>query len=67
MQLLELKGAIVAKYGTQGKFAKEIGWTDNKMSRLVQGSYKPNTDEVVRIIDKLELDEAQYLRIFLRK
>ena len=46
MDLQRLKGEIVAVYGTQLEFSKAIGWHKNKVSKMVCGKYKPDTDEV---------------------
>ena len=65
MNVRRLKAEIVAEYGTQTEFSKVIGWHKNKVSKIVCGNYKPDTDEVAKIVDTLHLDEKKYLEIFL--
>ena len=65
LDLQRLKGEIVAVYGTQLEFSKAIGWHKNKVSKMVCGKYKPDTDEVAAIVSALHLSEQQYWNIFL--
>ena len=65
MNLNRLKGEIVAACGTQAAFAKKINWHKNKVSRLVTGQYKPETDDVDVIVRALDLDADRFLDIFL--
>ena len=60
-----LRGEIAATYRTQANFAGKIGWNCNKVSRLLNGSYKPNTDEIAKIASVLGLSEKQFCNIFL--
>ena len=65
MDCNRLRGEIAAKYKTQSAFAEAMGWHKNKVSKLVGGSYKPDSDEVVQIAVALCLDEARFCAIFL--
>ena len=67
MNLNRLKGEIVATYGTQNEFARAMHWHKNKVSKLVCGKYKPDTDEVADITTALNLDKEKYCEIFLTK
>ncbi len=67
MDCNRLRGEIVAKFRTQAAFARAIGWHQNKVSKLVLGEYKPDTDEVAMISDTLELDTIKFCSIFLPK
>ncbi len=67
MNRVELRVDIIRKFGTRGNFAKEIGWTENKLSKMMQGRYTPDLDEVICIADKLGLEEGRFLTIFLDK
>ena len=67
MNRQRLRGEIIAKYGTQDAFANAIGWHKNKVSHIVTGRKKPDTDEVSEITRVLELSEALFLDIFLQK
>lgn len=67
MNMRRLKSEIVAECGTQANFAKAIGWHENKVSRIIQGRYKPDTDEVAKIVEVLHLDEQRFCAIFCPK
>lgn len=65
MNVNRLRGEIVAEYKTQTAFAEAIGWHKNKVSKMLCGLYKPDTDEVSLIASVLRLDERKYCDIFL--
>ena len=65
MDLCRLRGEIVAEYRTQTAFADAIGWHKNKVTKLLTGKYKPDTDEVAEITDLLHLDASIFCDIFL--
>ena len=67
MDMCILLGEIVAEFRTQSAFASAIGWHKNKVTRMLTGKYKPNTDEVAIIADLLQLDEPKFCDIFLTK
>lgn len=65
MNVDRLRGEISAEYRTQVAFSSAIGWHKNKVSKMLSGKYKPNTDEVAEIAEALHLDERRYCDIFL--
>lgn len=65
MDLCRLRGEIVAEYRTQTAFADAIGWHKNKVTNMLNGKYKPNTDEVAEITALLHLDASKFCDIFL--
>ena len=65
MNTRRLKAEIIAEYNTQDAFANAMGWHKNKVSKMIQGHYKPNIDEVAKMVEMLHLDERQYCHIFL--
>jgi len=67
MNVKRLRAEIVAEFGTQAAFANAIGWHENKVSRIITGRYKPDTDEVADMAETLHLDERRYCDIFLPK
>ena len=67
MNVCRLRGEIAAEFKTQSAFAEAIGWYKNKVSKMLNGEYKPNTDEVALIADVLHLDERRYCDVFLQK
>lgn len=64
MNTRRLRGEIVSVFNTQSAFASEIGWTKNKVTRMLSGKYKPNTDEVALIASTLHFNEAKFCEIF---
>lgn len=67
MNIDRLRGEIVARYRTQRAFADCIGWHPNKLSKMMQGKYRPDTDEVASITSALNLSERQFCDIFLTR
>lgn len=65
MNLARLKGEIVAQYGTQSAFATSLGWSENKLSRMMRGKYKINIDDAEQIAKLLNMDTELYCQIFL--
>jgi hypothetical protein len=50
---LELKAAVVLRYGSQVKGAKELGLGESRLSRLIQGHDTPRPDEARMLHKKL--------------
>lgn len=65
MDVYRLRGEIVAEYRTQSAFAEAIGWHKNKVTKMLTGKYKPDTDEVAQIASLLHFDESKFCEIFL--
>lgn len=51
----KLKGRIVEKFGTQGKFAEAVGTTEQTVSAKVQGRVKFTTKDVVDWSNMLDI------------
>lgn len=64
MNTKRLKGEIVAVYGTQIAFGAALGWSKNKVTRMVRGQYLPNVAEAAQIKNLLGLDVQQCEAIF---
>lgn len=67
MNTNRLRGEIVSRFRTQNAFAAYLGWTPNKVSKLLTGKYKPDTDDVATIANALNMDERTFCDIFLPK
>lgn len=65
MNTNRLRGEIVSRFRTQNAFAAYLGWTPNKVSKLLTGKYKPDTDDVATITNALNMDERTFCDIFL--
>lgn len=59
-----LKAEIVRNFGTQQRFAQELGWHPNKLSNLMQHKYVPDINELEMLLKKLKLTEKQFFEIF---
>jgi hypothetical protein len=65
MDILRLRGEIVAIYKTQSAFADCVGWHKNKVSNILTGKYKPDTDDVAIMVDALKMSSDKFSEIFL--
>lgn len=59
-----LRGKIYGKFESQSAFARSIRWSQNKVSKLLNGHYDPRLSEVRRLIDCLDLSDDEYKVIF---
>ena len=65
MNRQRLRGEIIAKYGNQDNFADAIGWSKQKVSYILTGKRKLNTDDVAKVAQVLGLSESMFVNIFL--
>ena len=64
----ELKGAVVARYGTIAAFAKVLKWDRKKASRIVNYIQNPTVDDMYAMAEALNVrDCATFTRLFLPK
>lgn len=55
----KLRGRIIEMYGSQKKFAKEIGIADETLSRKMQGKVYFRQDEIYKIANLLGIKMEQ--------
>ena len=67
MDAVKLWSKIKKKFGSQYKFAEEIGWHRNKVSRMIRGNYIPNINEVMEISGKLHIEGKEFFEIWGNK
>lgn len=61
------RGLVFSKYKSITDFAKEIGWTRNKASRVVNGIQKPTASDMEQMADVLNIKtESQFVSIFFK-
>ncbi len=65
MDAVLLRDRIIKKYNNQSVFAREVKWSDSKVSSMLRGKYVPNVDEAAVICEALEMPENVYRDIFL--
>lgn len=64
MNIRALRGAVAERFKTQSAFAKALGWSDNKVSRLMTGKHSPDMEEISKITRVLDLSKERYIDIF---
>lgn len=52
----KLKAAVVLEYGSQVDAAKAWGWSESKLSRLINGRIEPGPEDARLIQDKLVVE-----------
>lgn len=63
--IISLRGLALSKYKTIGEFAKAVGWTRNKASRIINGKQELNTQDIEDITKCLDIQSAQlFIQIF---
>ncbi|KAB3527126.1 helix-turn-helix domain-containing protein [Alkaliphilus serpentinus] len=60
-----LRGAIYSKFKSQNEFTKTIGWSQNKIGRILKGEMIPNIVDCNAIMKVLSLSKEEYFDIFL--
>lgn len=61
----ELRGCVIAKFGTIGKFAEAINWSFRKASYILSGRQVMTVKDVKECAEVLSIDNADdFLRIF---
>ena len=55
----KLKGRIVEKYGTQGRFAEELGVAQNTVSRKLNGENSFTRNDMLIWAELLEIDRSK--------
>lgn len=66
-ELMNLKELIIEKYGSQQKFAEELGWTKQKLSKTILKQREINVDEINEIAEHLAISIEDVVNFFRRK
>ena len=56
-----LRLAILGEYKSVAAFAKAVGWSNSKASRIVRGEQAPDLPDIRRIAKALRLESPQEL------
>lgn len=60
-----LRGAVFAKFKNITEFAKAVGWSRNKASRIVNGVQEPSAGEIERMADVLGIHTPEkFMAVF---
>ncbi len=62
----KLKGKIVEKYGSNAKFAEDMGWSERTLSLKLNNKVAWKQPEIVRAIELLSLNEEDITRYFFK-
>lgn len=60
-----LRGVIYSKYNSQREFTQAVGWSQNKIGRILKGRMIPNIEDCAIICNALSLSREESLNIFL--
>ena len=63
---LELNGLIYSKYSTHSELARELGWTPQRLSKIVTGRRDPYLEEVADLACKLGRSVGDMVNLFLQ-
>lgn len=55
----KLRGRIIEKYGTIGKFAESVGCSTNTISNYLTGSTNLSQDKILQWCDLLDIKEKE--------
>lgn len=63
--VITLRGAVASKYKSISNFARAIGWTRNKASRIINNEQDITLSEIIEVTNALEIDSPEvFLNIF---
>lgn len=61
---MSLRGAIYSQYKSEADLAKSLGWTRQKLNRIVNGKM-PNIEELNAIAQGLNMSVSEAMTFFL--
>lgn len=65
-KFMELNSLIHGQYHNQAEFAKAIGWSRQRLNKVVNGDKQPSLEDVRDISDGLHVPFMMVANIFLR-
>lgn len=65
--ITELSGLIHGRFRSMSEFAAHIGWSRQRLGKIVNGNKCPTLDDISTISDGLEVPFMMVANIFLRK
>ena len=63
---MELKGMIHAKYNSESELARSIGWSRQRLYKIVSGLKEPDLEEVRILSNVLDQPFMRIANIFLQ-
>ena len=64
LKMLELKGRIVQKYGSQSRFAKHLGLTEQTITAKLNGRSQFSQDDILNWCNALDIEANEVGRYF---
>jgi len=61
----KLRGAIYSKFKSASACASVMGWHKQKLSKVINGQYVPNVDEIKEIAKVCQMSNAEFDVVFL--
>ena len=61
----KIRGIILGRYTSITAFAKEVGWTRQKASSIINGRQEPSLDDIYAISKAVSADAGKIASIFL--
>lgn len=62
----KIRGIVLGHYTSITAFAKEVGWTRQKASSIINGRQVPSLDDIYTIAKAVHEDAGQIASIFLQ-
>lgn len=60
-----MKGAVISKYGSAGKFADHVGWSGRKARDIISGRQMPTPNDMIIISDAIGINTpSEFCHIF---
>ena len=61
----QIRGAVFSKFSSVCAFAREMGWTRQKATRIVKGLQSPTADEIEEMTKLFEItDSKKFMETF---
>lgn len=58
MNRMTARGLAISKFGSMGKFAKRIGWSERRTRDILSGRQEPTAKDIEEMAKALEITEA---------
>lgn len=62
----EFRGLIYSNFDSESEFARSLGWTKQRLSKITNGARQPDLQEIDILSGPLGVTSNQLLQIFLR-
>lgn len=64
-RVYELSSLIHAKFRSESDFARAIGWTKQRVNKIVNGKMQPSLGDAIAMAQTLEVSLSKIAEIFL--